>query len=73
MEEPNTTLAAWMRMEQMWLDETEYPKDDARPTLGTQEWMEYLLDTSATTAEARTIAMSPCRLVRLRSERRSAA
>ena len=39
-------------VEQMWLDETEYPKDDARPTLGTQEWMEYLLDTSATTAEA---------------------
>ncbi len=39
-------------VEQMWLDETEYPKDDARPTLGTQEWMQYLLDTSATTAEA---------------------
>src|SRR5436190_1954664 len=39
-------------VEQMWLDETEYPKDDAYPTLGTQEWMEYLLDTSATTAEA---------------------
>jgi len=38
--------------EQMWLDETEYPKDDTRPTLGTQEWMQYLLDTSATTAEA---------------------
>ena len=39
-------------VEQMWLDETEYPKDDAHPTLGTQEWMQYLLDTSATTAEA---------------------
>jgi penicillin V acylase-like amidase (Ntn superfamily) len=39
-------------VEQMWLDETEYPKDDARGTLGTQEWMEYLLDTAATTAEA---------------------
>jgi len=39
-------------VEQMWLDETEYPKDDVRPTLGTQEWTEYLLDTSATTAEA---------------------
>ena len=36
----------------MWLVETEYPKDDARPTLGTQEWIQYLLDTSATTAEA---------------------
>jgi choloylglycine hydrolase len=39
-------------VEEMWLDETEYPKDDARPTLGTQEWIQYLLDNSATTAEA---------------------
>jgi choloylglycine hydrolase len=31
-------------VEQMWLDETEYPKDDTRPTLGTQEWMQYLLE-----------------------------
>lgn len=36
----------------MWLDDTEYPKDDARPTLGTQEWIQYLLDTSATVAQA---------------------
>jgi len=36
----------------MWLDETEYPKDDVRPTLGTQEWIQYVLDTSATTDEA---------------------
>ena len=39
-------------VEEMWLDETEYPKDDSRPTLGTQEWIQYLLDQSATTAEA---------------------
>ena len=39
-------------VEEMWLDETEYPKDDSRPTLGTQEWIQYLLDNSATTAEA---------------------
>jgi len=39
-------------VEQMWLADTEYPKDDSRPTLGTQEWIQYLLDNSATTAEA---------------------
>ena len=39
-------------VEQMWLDETEYPKADSRPTVGTQEWTQYLLDNSATTAEA---------------------
>src|SRR6476619_1868744 len=39
-------------VEEMWLEETEYPKDDSRPTLGTQEWIQYLLDQSATTAEA---------------------
>ncbi|HMG72217.1 MAG TPA: linear amide C-N hydrolase [Pyrinomonadaceae bacterium] len=39
-------------VEEMWLDETEYPKDDSRPTVGTQEWIQYLLDNSATTAEA---------------------
>jgi len=39
-------------VEEMWLDETEYPKGDSRPTLGTQEWIQYLLDSSATTAEA---------------------
>ena len=38
-------------VEQMWLDESKYP-NDSRPAIGTQEWMEYLLDTSATTAEA---------------------
>ncbi|HJZ79426.1 MAG TPA: linear amide C-N hydrolase [Pyrinomonadaceae bacterium] len=39
-------------VEQMWLDETQYSKDPALPTIGTQDWMQYLLDTSATTAEA---------------------
>ena len=39
-------------VEQLWLDNTEYPKADARPAVGTQEWIQYLLDTSATTAEA---------------------
>src|SRR5437667_8641271 len=39
-------------VEEMWLDETEYPKDDSRPTVGTQEWIQYLLDNSATTTEA---------------------
>ena len=35
----------------MWLDQTEYPKD-GRPTVGTQEWIQYVLDISATTLEA---------------------
>jgi penicillin V acylase-like amidase (Ntn superfamily) len=30
----------------------EYPKVDSRPAVGTQEWIQYLLDNSATTAEA---------------------
>jgi len=43
---------AGLVVEQLWLDETEYPKADARPALGTQEWVQYLLDTSGTTNEA---------------------
>jgi len=39
-------------VEVMWLDETEYPKKDARPTVGSQEWVQYLLDTSASVPEA---------------------
>ena len=39
-------------VEQMWLSDTEYPKVDARPAVGSQEWIQYVLDTSATTAEA---------------------
>jgi penicillin V acylase-like amidase (Ntn superfamily) len=42
---------AGLVVEQMWLDESSYPTD-SRPSLGTQEWMQYLLDTSGTTAEA---------------------
>ena len=38
-------------VEQMWLDESIYPTD-SRPAIGTQEWMQYVLDTSATTTEA---------------------
>ena len=43
---------AGLVVEQLWLDETEYPHADARPALGTQEWVQYLLDTSGTTSEA---------------------
>ena len=39
-------------VEQMWLSDTEYPKVDARPAVGSQEWIQYLLDNSATTSEA---------------------
>jgi choloylglycine hydrolase len=39
-------------VEQMWLEDTQYPQVDARPAVGSQEWIQYLLDTSATTAEA---------------------
>jgi len=39
-------------VEVMWLDETEYPKQDARPTVGSQEWVQYQLDTAATVPEA---------------------
>ena len=43
---------AGLVVEQMWLDESAYPQEDSLPTIGTQEWIQYLLDTSATTAEA---------------------
>ena len=43
---------AGLVVEQLWLDETEYPKADGRPALGTQEWVQYLLDKSGTTSEA---------------------
>src|SRR2546422_2913967 len=39
-------------VEQMWLSDTEYPKVDARPAVGSQEWIQYVLDNSATTSEA---------------------
>jgi penicillin V acylase-like amidase (Ntn superfamily) len=42
---------AGLVIELMWLDETQYPKADARPTVGTLEWIQYQLDTSATVEE----------------------
>lgn len=42
---------AGLVIELMWLDETQYPKADARPTVGTLEWIQYQLDNSATVAE----------------------
>ena len=42
---------AGLVIELMWLDETRYPTADTRPTVGTLEWIQYQLDTSATVAE----------------------
>ena len=42
---------AGLVIELMWLDETVYPKEDSRPALGTLEWIQYQLDTSATAEE----------------------
>jgi penicillin V acylase-like amidase (Ntn superfamily) len=39
-------------VELMWMDGTRYPDADARPELGTLEWIQYQLDTSASVAEA---------------------
>ncbi len=38
-------------VEVMWLDGTRYPAADARPSLGSLEWVQYQLDTSATVSE----------------------
>lgn len=38
-------------VELMWLDGTRYPKADARPELGTLEWIQYQLDTAATVSD----------------------
>lgn len=35
-------------VELMWLDGTRYPKADARPEVGTLEWIQYQLDNAAT-------------------------
>jgi len=35
----------------MWLDETRYPPDDARPSIGILEWIQYNLDRHGTVAE----------------------
>ena len=38
-------------IELMWLDDTKYPKPDDRPAIDVLEWIQYQLDTSASTAE----------------------
>jgi len=38
-------------VECMWLDESEYPPPDSRPTLSDLQWIQYQLDNSATVAE----------------------
>lgn len=43
---------AGLATSQMWLDEARYEAPDARPTIGVAEWMQYVLDTSATVEEA---------------------
>jgi choloylglycine hydrolase len=39
---------AGLVIELMWLEDTEYPKTDARPVLDVLEWIQYQLDISAT-------------------------
>jgi choloylglycine hydrolase len=43
---------AGLATSQMWLDEARYEVPDDRPTIGVAEWMQYVLDTSATVDEA---------------------
>ena len=43
---------AGLVVEELWLDETEYPTDKSLPEIDTQEWIQYELDTSATAEEA---------------------
>lgn len=42
---------AGLVVELMWLDETQYPKADSRPTIDVLEWIQKQLDTSATVEE----------------------
>ncbi len=42
---------AGLVIELMWLDDTKYPKPDARPAIDVLEWIQFNLDTAATTAE----------------------
>ncbi len=42
---------AGLVIELMWLDETQYPKAEKRPTVDVLEWIQYNLDTSATVDE----------------------
>lgn len=54
-ESPMTGMnEAGLATSQMWLDEARYEAPDARPTIGVAEWMQYVLDTSATVEEALT-------------------
>jgi choloylglycine hydrolase len=43
---------AGLAASQMWLDEARYEDADERPTIGVVEWLQYVLDTSATVEEA---------------------
>jgi penicillin V acylase-like amidase (Ntn superfamily) len=43
---------AGLVVELMWLADTQYPKPDSRPAVGSQEWIQFILDTSATVDEA---------------------
>jgi len=42
---------AGLVVEIMWLDETEWPKADSTPAVGSLEWIQYQLDTAATVNE----------------------
>ena len=42
---------AGLVIELMWLDDTQYPKADARPAIDVLEWIQFNLDTAATAAE----------------------
>jgi choloylglycine hydrolase len=42
---------AGLVIELMWLDDTEYPKPDARPVVDVLEWIQYQLDVSANVGE----------------------
>jgi choloylglycine hydrolase len=43
---------AGLVVEELWLDATQYVSDAHLPTLGTQEWIQYELDTAGTVSEA---------------------
>src|SRR5687767_15219208 len=42
---------AGLVIELMWLDDTKYPSPDLRPAIDVLEWIQFNLDTAATTAE----------------------
>jgi choloylglycine hydrolase len=42
---------AGLVIELMWLEDTQYPKPDARPVVDVLEWIQYQLDVSASVAE----------------------